>query len=352
VAAADPGDVTLTTAGPHGSRVLGDVAAADNIAVAWQQGSYSFMRWSTDGGATFEPQSALRGGLRANHPRLASCGDTVWASSAWVTTDGVKVGVDWRDISSAQSGKFAVVLGSAPDVTCLGDTVALTWQQYGRVMLAVVDGHCSNPCAPAFLADIGVFGDDYSGPHIAAFDTGFAVTWKSTGLTLSTFLVTRVGDLITVTPGFENTVLVGEDVYSPYVGADGQRIVVTYGRFGQTHMRISDNRGQTLGPRIIVSSFCRNCYEGGSSPVSIDVRGSNILVEVSSAAGLCPRGCGSTEGWFTRNDGLRWKNTPSHSWTSQIGVLLDNGIAEAWDTSEHNFGTVQQGVWFHTLALP
>ena len=61
---------------------------------------------------------------------------------------------------------------------------------------------------------------------------------------------------------------------------------------------------------------------------------------------------GHRRGWFTRNDGTGWKHTPTHNWTGQIGVLLDNGIDEAWDTSEHNFGSVQQGVWFHTLALP
>jgi hypothetical protein len=31
---------------------------------------------------------------------------------------------------------------------------------------------------------------------------------------------------------------------------------------------------------------------------------------------------------------------------------LNSGLAEAWDTSGHNFGAVQQGVWFHTAALP
>jgi hypothetical protein len=332
--------------------LLGDVAAADNIAVAWQQGSYSYMRWSTDTGATFEPASALRGGLRAKNPRLAACGDTIWASSTWVTTDGFKIGVDYRDIGSAQSGKFAVTLGERPDIDCLGDTIGLTWEQYGRVMLAIVDGHCTNPCTPAFLADIGPGYSDYGSSSIAAYDTGFAVTWAGSGLTLATFTVDRAGDVITVAPAFEHTILAGEDAYGPLVGADGQRIVMTYSRFGQTHMRISDDRGQTLGSRIIVSSFCRDCYEGGSGPEAIDVRGSNILVEVGSYAGLCPRGCGATAGFFTRNDGKRWLHTPSHSYSTQIGALLNAGIAEAWDTHNHDFGDVQQGVWYHTLPLP
>ncbi|MGZ5398310.1 MAG: hypothetical protein ACXWEI_23505, partial [Mycobacterium sp.] len=352
VAAADPGDVTITTAGPHGTRLLGDVAAADNIAVAWQQGSYSFMRWSTDGGATFEPQSALRNGLRAKSPSLAACGDNIWAVSDWLTTDGVKVGIDYRGVGAAESGRFSLALGKGADIACLGDTIAVTWSYYDRVMLAIADGRCSNPCTPAFIADIGAGGGYYAGPTIAAFDTGVAVTWLGSGLTVGTFLVDRVGDAISVTPSFVNTVPIGDDVYAPLVGADGQRIVVTYGRFGQTHMRISDNRGQTLGPRIIVSNFCRDCPEAGSSPEAIDVRGGNILIEVGSAAGLCPRGCGTTEGFFTRNEGKRWKHTPNHNWSTQIGVFFEDRIAEAWDTHEHDFGNVQQGVWFHTLPLP
>ena len=84
------------------------------------------------------------------------------------------------------------------------------------------------------------------------------------------------------------------------VAGDGSRVIVAYSRLGQTHMRISEDYGATFGPRIVVSTFCRDCPEGGSQPMGIDARNGDILVEVLSAGGAPPDY--SAEGYLTHNE--------------------------------------------------
>ena len=338
VASADDlGGIVIAPEVPGESRLLGGIAAADNIVVAWQQGHLSFMRWSDDGGATFEPKVALRKGLRAKRPNVAACGDFIWAASTWKTSSGTLLGVDYRQVSAgdAGAGRFTIGRGHDADIACVGNIVALTWSDPdGHVQLAIVDGKCANPCAPAYRDDLGPGSPDLGNPVIAGYDHGFAVVFPNDGFLVNTFGVARVGGSIVVTPVPSVRVLAGKGVFTPRIGADGARVVIAYERFGQTLMIVSDDRGATFGGRIIVSNYCRDCPEGGSSPESVDVLGPNILVEVGAAGGLCPRfNCGWTDGFFTRTDGQKWKKVSHHGDGSTSGQLVPGGIAEAWGDS-------------------
>ena len=73
VAAAQPADMQLET-GPNKTTLrLGDIASANQIAVAFQNANKSYVRWSDDGGATFTPRHVVRDGLRAKNPRIDAC---------------------------------------------------------------------------------------------------------------------------------------------------------------------------------------------------------------------------------------------------------------------------------------
>src|SRR3954452_9196166 len=80
-AAAQPADIQLET-GPNKTTLrLGDIAAANQISVTFQNANKSYVRWSDDGGATFTPRQVVRDGLRAANPRIAACGNQIWVAS-------------------------------------------------------------------------------------------------------------------------------------------------------------------------------------------------------------------------------------------------------------------------------
>src|SRR4051794_944146 len=100
VAAAQPTDMQLET-GPNKTVLrLGDIAAANQIAVTFQNANKSYVRWSDDGGSTFTPRDAVRDGLRAKNPRAAACGNEIWVTSEWKANAGQNVGLDLFDTSS------------------------------------------------------------------------------------------------------------------------------------------------------------------------------------------------------------------------------------------------------------
>lgn len=349
------GTLILRTAAEGKVLTLGDLAAAGNIGAVWQEGQRSYLRWSEDGGQTFAPRVALRRGLRATDPRLAACGDYLWAASVWRSDDAANVGIDYRQVAlgSAGAGRFRVGPGFNPDIACKGDIVAVTFTDGAeRLRLAIMDGPCMNPCVPAFAADLGP-APEFGLASIAATDRGFVVAWKVSGIAVQRVIVEDNGGTLNVELRPQTTLLAGTDAWNPVVDADGARVVLAYSRRGQTHMRISETRGRTFGARIIVSSFCRDCPEGGSSPASVDARSGRILVEVAAHLGTPP--AVEERGYLTEDEGQTWSMTPTHTGGAQMGVLLPGALAEAWDKnvySEPIYGSVAQKLRFHTLALP
>lgn len=326
-AAAQPADMQLET-GPNNTTLkLGDIASANQIAVVFQNANKSYLRWSADGGSTFTPRHALRSGLRAKNPRVDACGNLIWAASEWTSDAGQKIGVDVFDANTGTTKKFAVAPGSAPDVACIGTIVAVTWFNDGHEFVAVYDGPCIHSCV-YYQKDLGAA--DYDSPaRVAATDDGFAVSWMASDVNVEHFAVTNNG-AIHVVAGPVVPVVPSSGSYSPVVAGDGSRVVVAYSRFGQTHMRISEDYGATFGSRVIVSNYCRNCDDGGSRPMSVDALNGDILVEVLQAGGTPPDF--SAQGFLTHNDGGTWLKTPSNR-GQKFGVLRGSTLAEAWDDS-------------------
>jgi hypothetical protein len=357
-AAADPGDVVIATQNLHKTLVLGDVAAGNAIGVDYQKGNHSYLRWSEDGGQTFSADWPLRAGSPSTSPRLASCGNWMWASSIARTTSGsASTIIDYLDVTAPEStaGHFRILDAFSADVACHGDVLAVAYSLSPVLMFAVMDGHCTDPCTPAYTTILSPYGDEPS--QVAAVSDGFVVTWPDNslafGLRVQHFTVTGSGGSIVVTPDPVVTLMPGKQIARPVIAGDGSRVVVAYGKNGQTHMRISDDGGQTFGPRIIVSHFSTNTCCAGSQPLSVDARNGGILVEVGKGMGDPPDI--SMVGRFTSNDGGRWMTTTTHGGGTQIGVLLSGSVAEAWDSHDyasHIYGNVPQKIDFRTTSLP
>ncbi|HYI21867.1 MAG TPA: hypothetical protein VEX62_04440 [Candidatus Limnocylindrales bacterium] len=328
-AGAQPPDMQLETGPNNRTLRLGDIASANQIAVVFQDANKSHLRWSTDGGSTFTPRHVLRDGLRAKNPRVDACGNKVWVASEWQSDVNQKVGVDLFDTIADTTVRFPVSQGSKPDVACFGGVVAVTWWNADHAFVRFYNGPCIHSCVAAGR-DLGPA--DFDSPaRIAATDDGFAVSWLTASLNVQHFDVTTNGPgAPTVVDGPVVSMLAGQDVRQPVVAGDGSRVIVAYSKLGQTHMRISENYGATYGPRIIVSTFCRDCPEGGSQPMGIDARNGDILVEVLAAGGA-PADYEAT-GFLTHNDGATWSKTPSNR-GQKFGVLRGNTLAEAWDDS-------------------
>jgi hypothetical protein len=352
VAAADPGDVSIATGQLHSTLVLGDIAAADSIAIVFQKSDHSYVRWSTDGGTTFAPRVALNNGYRAAQPRVAACADMVWATSLWGAIGAQRVGVDYRDATTGTGGRFTLGAGYIADIACFGDVVAVTWVVDNDIRLAIIDGTCSNPCVPDYQATIGPFWGSEYGPSIAATDDGFVVTFISTGVTVQHFEVDASGLGLNVTADPPTLMMVGKPNYLPLIAADGGRVVIAYEHSGQTHMRVSEDYGATFAPRIIVSKYCLDCPEGGSAPQSVDARYGLIYVSVLKGGGTPPGFFAG--GKVTDDGGQSWTRTEGHSGGTQMGALLSGSVAEAWDSHFYSakiYGNVPQEIAFHITDL-
>lgn len=358
-AAGEPGDVVIATQALHKTLALGDVAAGNSIGIVYQKSNHSYLRWSMDEGATFSPEWPLRGGSPTKSPRLASCGNWMWATSLWRTTSGVsRALVDYLDVTApeATAGRFRIPDAFRADIACRDGVVAVAYSVSNGTsdgtMFTVMDGQCSDPCTPAFTTMLSTNADE--GPQVAAVDDGFVVTWlPGQGLAVQHFAVAGSGAGISVTPDAPTTILPGINLWSPVIAGDGSRVVVVYVRRNDTHMRISEDYGHTFGPRIIVKSIANDSCCAGSSPDSVDARNGRILVEVTMGGGD-PPAIGMT-GRFTKNDGATWKTTTRHGGGTQIGVLRAGFAAEAWDAHHYSssvYGNVPQRIDFRTTSLP
>jgi hypothetical protein len=357
VAAGDEGIVVAADSRPLR---LGDIAGSELngglvsvLGVVWQNRGESYIRWSTDPHSepiTFEPAVALRGGFKAKDPRLAACNDYLFAVSVWSTPSGETIGIDWRAPMSGPhaQGRYVLAPGNRPDIACMPNgLVAVTYMSGGLARLAIFDGElCGNPCVPMFQHNLGA-SPEFGRASVAATDRGFVIAWMGPGIWVRHFVVTPSG--VTV----KRLVSVGQDSWYPQVASDGSRVVIAYGRRGQTHMRISEDRGKTFGPRIVVSRFCLECPEGGSSPDSIDVHDGRIMVHVGQGGGI-PTAIDMFR-FLTGNDGRSWSKTSAGHGGNSFGVLLDDVLAEAWDNHVYAgsiYGSQPQEIWFRTAALP
>jgi hypothetical protein len=345
-----------------GEGALGDIDAANNIAVVWQEYNHnsvvrSYVRWSSDDGESFAPAVPLRGGAQADTPRVATCGGSIFASSTWRTNAGAFAGVDRWVVSGDEvqmADGFRMGRGFRPDVACRDDTVALAWFDDERVRIGVrwLDEQCTDPCVSAFEADIGA-APDADGLSIAATDRGFIVAWKD-GHALRVRRVIAGVDLGTLTASLRPStkVLEGASVWLPLIAAQGRRVVLAYASNNDTRIRISEDRGRSFGGHITLWNSPADANEEGSAPSSVDVRSGRILVELGFSAGV--PGFPNAHGYLSSDDGTTWTETPEHGGSHQVGAMLADGVAQAWDNAAVAgfFDDIPPKIRFHTGPLP
>jgi hypothetical protein len=212
---------------------------------------------------------------------------------------------------------------------------AVTFVDGGHLWLATQTSDCLNPCAQNLKLDLGT-GDFTSPPRITGDYSGFTVTWLTTGLAVQHFdYDTGDGGVYTLTPKPMLTLMAGKDVSDPVISGLGERLVVAYQRAGRTQIRISDDQASSFGPRIVVPGPCTSCANGGPRPMSVAISGTNILVEVSRAAGS-PLSY-AMNGFVTADSGATWTKVSTRAGGSQSGIIIEGATyAEVWD---HQFSS-------------
>jgi hypothetical protein len=330
VSAADAAPITLASASDGRTLQLGDIAADELIVVGFQERNVSYMRWSKNLGKTFAAKVALHGGLAAKDPHVATCNDILFAVSSWQTATTTEIGVDYRDLVTGDNGTYSLGPGDMSDVACYGDLAAVTWVHDGHAWLSARPFDCSDPCADVVTIDLGT-GDFSSPPQITGDYAGFSVAWLTTGLAIQQFdYGNSGGNAFTLTAHPVLTLMAGKGVSAPLIGGLGQSVVVAYQRAGRIHIRLSDDVANTFGPAITVPGACSSCTDGGPRPVSVDIAGSTILIEVNRPSGSPSSYL--TKGFVTTDSGMTWAKLSSRKGGSQSGVLVnDLGYAETWD---------------------
>jgi hypothetical protein len=358
--------VVIANNDPHKTLVATDIDGTNPLTIAYQKNSYSYLKWSTDGGQTFSSPRILNAGNKALNPRLAVCGDGLWAASVWPTNAGTDVGLDFVDLSSNHLSDHWWLQrgGYGPDVACLSyaepdrpleKTVGVVWlTNEGGAVVEINDWTCADGCNTSygFIGDLGR-AQANEGIKIAAVDDGFVVTWvpRSGGLKVQHFEAVRSGGNLIVTPGPVLHLMSRQKVHGPVIDADGSRVVIAYELNDAIAMRISDNSGATFGARDFVSRLCTtgNCFF--PRPTSVSARNGQILVEVKYSGGDPPGF--ETDGRLTSNDGAKWRTISSWS-GSQIGELLNGTAAEARDKHDYTdpiYGNVPQQITFTNTPL-
>jgi hypothetical protein len=344
VASAANAPITLASASDGRTLKLGDIASDDYILVGFQEKKVSYIRWSKNYGQTFAARVALNSGLPSTGPRVATCNDSVFAASTTTATTPEVIGYS-QNFVTRDINTYSLGAGSMVDVACFGDIAAVTWVNAGHLWLAAQSSDtsdCSGTCTQVIL-DLGP-GNFSSPPRITGDYAGFTVTWLTTGLAIQHFdYDSGSTGGFTLTPKPVVTLMAGKGVNYPTIDALGERMVVAYQRAGRTHIRISDDVAESFGPRIVVPGACSSCANGGPRPESVSISGSNILVEISRAAGS-PLAYGMN-GFVTRDSGATWSKLSTRAGGSQSAIIYEGTTyAEVWD--HHFSGKSNQYVRF------
>jgi len=354
--------VVIANNDPHKTLIASDMDGTNPLAVAYQKNSYSYLKWSTDGGQTFGSAQILNHGNKAQSPRVAVCDQSLWAVSQ--SSSNSTIALDLVELAAEPPSEHFGVASAAygPDVACLSGaesdrplekTVGVVWlTTTGGAEIEINDWPCADGCNSAYVADLGRVRSS-EGIKIAAVSDGFVVTWvpRSGGLKVQHFGAVRSGGNLIVTPGPVVHLMSGLRVHGPQIDADGTRVVIAYELNDAVAMRISDDSGATFGARDFVSRVCTtgNCFF--PRPTSVSARNGQILVEVKFGGGDPPGY--ETDARFTSNDGANWSTISSWS-GSQIGELLDSAIGEASDRHDYTdpiYGNVAQRITFTKTAL-
>jgi hypothetical protein len=313
-AAADDFSGAITLSQPTDGKAVsvGDIAArGSNVVVGWEERPEGgtrrvFIRRSTNGGASFSarirldtrPQRAIR---------VETCSGSAWATSelSEVTGEWI-IALDKRPMSGSQVEQSVLTtrgVARDPDIACGGPRLVVAWFQRSddgwRVRLHArgVHDETGGSSLPAFDADLGR-GDRVKGLAVAATSDRVYVAWfRGDDLRIRRYRIgTGAAHQLTY---LDTTTYPMSNGSRPRIAANGTGAAITFERGTGVRARVSTNRGASWGPqRTLVTSTAETSH----SPESIAMRGSRIIVAVSTATVLFGRGTV----YRSSNDGSTW----------------------------------------------
>jgi hypothetical protein len=339
---------------------VSDVAGkGKNIATAWSENFRPYLRWSTNGGATFHSSVSANGTYGA---RIDICGGFVWALAVegpvapdeGVPLSELNVHVDSWSLDATTHRQRAMPQGTGyGDIACIGDrAIATVWErvvgdsQHLSLQIWAISGNGRLTQAHAF--DLGAT-NKIVDASVAATNTSAHVAWMDgRNVRLKTIdlgpgaVPSAVAHPTTTVTTFDR-----DNAGRPMLAADGSRVILAYYFKAQVRVRISEDRADSFGDYAILKRLPAHT-EGYVYPTSIDASAGRILVETVSG---CCAGIES-QGFRSSDHGATWHGTFSQESGYQDGALIGSQaspkFAEAWDNAGLFPDPAKHKIRFHT----
>jgi hypothetical protein len=333
----------------------------------WQEGQpaeqRSFVRYSADGGTTFAGRARLGQGDAFyelpdgpnRDPQVDVChaedGDVAVAVSILrIAPNQREVELDYFPLDGStptrnylQNGPAGGQVPVAPDIACIGQRRLVgafidrsTDPAHLKVVIRRFDFcpvHCTPPLFYQF--DLGPARASGGLSVAATADRAYVVWARGADVRLKSFSI--ADDLpATVTPHPAVTILESPRASDLTLGASGDRVVLAYRAANDARVRISDDRGQTFGPRIVYIDGPSEASELLAFPTSVDIRGGRILLGGGEQCCILGNNVTATS-HFSPDGGVSWTSRSHSIHGMQLAALVSSGggprYLETWDQS-------------------
>ena len=293
------------------------------------------LSWSSDGGVTFDDQIVF-GPDAARESQATICHDAaVMAYAARVVVGGIwRIETFHADLSDTIMGSHSWTttgLSRKPDVACVRDTEeAVAWFQkhgskYDVHLGAAKPG--DDPSPQAF--DLGT-GSVSRGLAVASSSSRVYVAWfHGNDLRLRRYSIGSAPNYSLHALG-TSTIATLKYGNTPRLGADGDRVILSYMDKADLKVRRSTDRGVSFGgARTLINEPFPS--EVGAAPTTVAVKGSRVAIGVVEVNETSGRGLG----FLSTNGGSSYVKQSTHTGGKTVAGLVNIGstyrYAEAWD---------------------
>ncbi len=343
----------LRTAASGVDLFVADLAArGSNVVVGWEEdhpgGRASFMRWSTNGGVSFQPRVRLD--TRPNREiQVDVCGGEAWAVSALHVPENPPsewvIVLDGRSMTGGGYEAGLLTYGGVarkPDIACVGHRrLATAWfKKVGGIFRVkffsrAVHLDFEGTISPEVSLDLGT-GSVNGDLAMAATNDRIIVAWFDGDLLKVKRFNVGGGFNAPITPLATNTLATLPSGFGPELAIAGDRAVLAYTNKADLVARVSTNGGDSWGPiRTLLDVPFPS--EVAAYASNADVQGTKIIV-AGQVVGLSDPGLAG-EGFVDRtgNNGSSWAFVPGTTrddGNSVAGYTVAGGAAkvvQAWD---------------------